>query len=108
MELKGLNILVVDDEVQAVNMVSRFLEKEGHRAIPAHHGAEAMDICAKAMPDLVVMDIRMPVMDGLEALKHIRWHSEDAVIIMLTAIDDAGTAMKAIKDGADSSTSRST
>jgi putative nucleotidyltransferase with HDIG domain len=101
MESSGLNILVVDDEVEAVNMLSKFLTREGHCVTAAHDGTEAVDICAKAMPDIIVMDIRMPVMDGLEALKRIRKHNEDVIIIMLTAVDDIDTAMNAIKEGAD-------
>lgn len=100
MESNGLNILVVDDEVQAVNMLSKFLSKEGHCVSVAHNGAEAVDACANAMPDIIVMDVRMPVMDGLEALHRIRKHNEDVIIIMLTAVDDVETAMNTIKDGA--------
>lgn len=100
MESNRLNILVVDDEVQATNMLSKFLTKEGHSVAAAHNGAEAVDACAKAMPDIIVMDIRMPVMDGLEALKRIRKNNEDVIIVMLTAVDDVETAMNAIKDGA--------
>jgi putative two-component system response regulator len=100
MESNRLNILVVDDEIEAVNMLSKYLTKEGHCVTAAHDGAKAVDICAKTSPDIIAMDIRMPVMDGLEALHRIRKQNEDVIIIMLTAVDDVETAMNAINDGA--------
>ena len=100
MDANRLNILVVDDEVQATNMLSKFLTKEGHSVAAAHNGAEAVDACAKAMPDIIVMDIRMPVMDGLETLKRIKKDNPDTEVIMITAVGEVYIAVECMKSGA--------
>jgi hypothetical protein len=67
-----LNVLVVEDNAVSRVLAVQLLKKEGHDAVTAHHGKEALELLAKYAFDLVLMDIRMPVMDGLEATKAIR------------------------------------
>jgi len=80
-------ILAVDDEKHILRLVQINLEKAGYDVVTASNGQEALDQVAKHQPDLVVMDVMMPVMDGLDALKKLK--SEPATaripVIMLTA-----------------------
>ena len=80
-------ILAVDDEKHILRLVQINLEKAGYDVVTASNGQEALDQVAKHHPDLVVMDVMMPVMDGLDALKKLKSEPETARIpvIMLTA-----------------------
>lgn len=95
------NILIVDDEVDNCQNLEDFLAMKGHHPRSAHNGLEAMDKIKEKMPDVVLLDIRMPGMDGIETLKEIRNINEDVVVIMLTAVDNVDTALKTVKMGAD-------
>jgi len=93
-------ILVVDDDQNLLRMVSRALELEGFRPITASDGNSALTLFEKHKPDLVLLDIMMPGLDGLEVLKRIRQHS-DVPVIMLTATNEATTVRDTIDLGAD-------
>ena len=77
-------ILVVDDDRNIVQLVRLYLEKDGYQVALAYDGQEALDVVRSFKPDLVVLDILLPNIDGLEVCKRIRWDS-DVPIIMLTA-----------------------
>jgi DNA-binding response OmpR family regulator len=77
-------ILVVDDELQIVRLVRAYLEEAGFRVVTASDGQEALYIARHEKPDLVVLDILMPQMDGLEFTRRIR-RERNVPIIMLTA-----------------------
>jgi len=94
-------ILVVDDEVWACDPIKRFLEKKGYDVTVAHSGEDALEKVKNEKPDLMLLDIRMPGMDGMEALRRIREIDKDVGIIMVTAVKDEGMAKDAIKKGAD-------
>ncbi len=90
-------ILVVDDELSMREFLKILLEKEGYRILTAADGAEALDIAGQNTIDLVVSDIRMPGISGLELLAALKEKNADLPVIMITAFaspDDAVTAMK--------------
>lgn len=80
-------ILVVDDEVAIVRVLRDRLEMEGFEVLTAYNGSEGVEIALKEQPDLIIMDITMPNMDGLTAAKLLREKPETAhiPIVMLTA-----------------------
>lgn len=97
---KNINILVVDDEKEACSVLGMFLKGEGYDVTTVYDGPAALEIVKSACPDIVLLDIRMPVMDGMEVLRRIKEISEDVIVIMVTAVGDLETAMSAVKGGA--------
>lgn len=99
-ELKGRLILVVDDEARIVNVVRMNLELEGCRVIAATNGREALERVRDNMPDLVLLDVMMPGMDGFEVLRRLRQFST-VPVIMLTAKDQPDDRVRGLELGAD-------
>jgi two-component system, OmpR family, KDP operon response regulator KdpE len=99
-ELKDKLILVVDDEARMVNFMRMNLELEGCRVITASNGREALDKAREEMPDVALLDIMMPGMDGFETLRRLRTFSQVPVLI-LTAKDDEEDRIKGLELGAD-------
>ena len=93
-------ILVVDDEPRMIRFIRMNLELEGYRVVEATNGLEALDRVRKDLPDLVVMDVQMPEMDGFEALGHIRQVST-VPVIMLTVKADEEDKVRGLELGAD-------
>ena len=93
-------ILIVDDAEFLRMRISKMLVAEGHEVIEAENGLQAVDIFKTAHPDLVLMDITMPEMDGLTALKTIKGVDPAARVIMLTALGQESVVLDAIKSGA--------
>jgi two-component system KDP operon response regulator KdpE len=93
-------ILVVDDEPRMIRFVQYNLELEGFRVIVAGNGLEAIDRVRVHIPDLVIMDVMMPEMDGFEALARIREIS-DVPVIMLTVKNEDEDKHLAFSSGAD-------
>ena len=93
-------ILVVDDEPRMIRFIRMNLELEGYRVVEATNGLEALDRVRKDLPDLVVMDVQMPEMDGFEALGHIRRVST-VPVIMLTVKADEEDKVRGLELGAD-------
>ncbi|HCX86920.1 MAG TPA: DNA-binding response regulator, partial [Gammaproteobacteria bacterium] len=77
-------ILIVDDEREIRNLVQRYLDREGFAVIGAGDGAEMQDVLSKRLPDLVIMDIRLPGDDGVSLTRQLRSTSR-IPIIMLTS-----------------------
>ncbi len=96
----GRLILVVDDEPRMIKFVQFNLELDGFRVISAGNGLEAVDKVRTQLPDLVVMDVMMPQMDGFEALRQIRELSE-VPVIMLTVKDEEDDKHVAFAAGSD-------
>ncbi|HEY88689.1 MAG TPA: response regulator transcription factor [Thermoflexia bacterium] len=93
-------ILVVDDEPQIVRLLRSYLEKSGYRVVIASNGQEALYVTRHEKPDLVVLDILMPQMDGLEFTRRVR-QERDVPIIMLTARVEELDRIVGLEMGAD-------
>ena len=93
-------ILVVDDEPEIVRLVRSYLEQDGYRVVTAYNGEEAFYTARHERPDLIVLDVLMPKMDGLELTRRIR-REEDVPIIMLTARADETDRIVGLEMGAD-------
>ncbi len=77
-------ILIVDDEKDICDIVFRMLESEGFAPIVAHDGETALEMIRRGMPDLVVSDVRMPKMDGMELLRRAKKLDANLPVIMIT------------------------
>ncbi len=93
-------ILVVDDERSHRQMIEAVLSAEGYEIAQADNGQAAIDAVEEKFYDLVIMDIRMPELGGIEALKKIKTISPGIPIILMTAYASVGTAVDALKSGA--------
>ncbi len=93
-------ILVVDDAEFLRVRISKMLSSEGHEIIEAENGIKAVETYKSARPDIVLMDITMPEMDGLAALREIRSFDSSAKVVMLTALGQESVVLEAIKAGA--------
>ncbi len=93
-------ILLVDDEARMRRFMQMNLELEGYRVVEAENGLEAIDRVRDDLPDLVLMDVMMPEIDGFEALGIIR-ETSTVPVIMLTVRDDESDKVKGLELGAD-------
>ncbi len=93
-------ILVVDDEQSMREFLDIMLKKEAYKVSLASNGEEVLKYIGKDIFDLVLLDIRMPKMDGITVLRKIKSTSPETVVIMITAYASADTAIKAMKEGA--------
>ncbi len=96
----GARILVVDDELSMREFLQIMLEGEGYPVECAKNGQEAVSLIQKVFFDLVISDIRMPGMDGIEVLKKVKELSPETVVIMISAYATTQTAVTAMKLGA--------
>lgn len=94
-------ILVVDDEVKACELLKRFLELKGYEVIISNNGEDAIEKVKNEKPDAMLLDIRMPGMEGTEALKRVREFDKDIGIIMVTAVEEESVCKVALRSGAD-------
>lgn len=98
-----MKILVVDDTKVNLVMLSSFCEKRGYEVITAENGVEAVKVFQSESPDMVLMDVMMPVMDGFEATARIKELSKEywVPVILVTALDQEENLIKGIGSGAD-------
>src|SRR5665647_503583 len=94
------NILVVDDEKNIVHLARLYLTAEGYRVETAYNGREALAKAKATSPDLVVLDLMMPELDGWEVCRRLRQES-DVPIIILTARGDDADKIQGLELGAD-------
>lgn len=93
-------ILVVDDDKNICDLLRMYLEKEGYTVVMAHNGVDAVNTFSNENPDLVLLDIMLPQLDGWQVCREIRKASE-APIIMLTAKDEVFDKVLGLELGAD-------
>jgi two-component system response regulator PilR (NtrC family) len=93
-------ILVADDEQSMREFLDIMLKKEGYKVSLASNGEEVLKLIDKDLFDLILLDIRMPRLDGIGVLKKIKTASPETIVIMITAYASADTAIKAMKEGA--------
>jgi two-component system, OmpR family, response regulator MprA len=96
-----MNLLVVDDEPAVRDALDRALRAEGYRVATAADGRAALDRMAEERPDLIVLDVLMPVMDGLEVCRALRAAGDRTPILVLTARDSVADRVEGLDAGAD-------
>ena len=94
------NILIVDDDPDVQEVLKDRLESLGYRAVPALTGKQGLELLDKESPQMVFLDIELPDMNGLEALKAIRKRQNDVAVVIITAYGTIERAVQAMKDGA--------
>jgi two-component system response regulator MprA len=94
-------ILVVDDDPRLAASVRRALTYEGHEVVIASDGPAALVAARERLPDLVVLDLMLPGIDGVEVCRRLRAASDDVPILMLTARDSIGDRVSGLDSGAD-------
>ena len=96
----GKNILVVDDEVEMRIALETTLKREGHNITLAKNGEQALELLSADTFDLVLTDVKMPKMNGIQLLKTLKGKSPQTITIMMTAYGDIDNAVETIKLGA--------
>ncbi len=97
---KSFKILIVDDEEQIIDILRTNLEKRGYVCEWAFNGVEALEKIVLSPPDLLVTDIKMPRMDGLELIEKIKSEGIEIPVVVITAFFDIDNAIKALRLGA--------
>lgn len=97
---KEITILVVDDEPNMRTTLTEILVNEGYPVHNAGTGEEAIGLCRKIQPQIILMDVRMPGIDGVEAFRHIRRHQEGVRVILMSAYSTEALKEAALDEGA--------
>ena len=101
MSVQGTNrVLVVDDEESVLDLLGRFLTRRGYIVDTARDGEEAVDRILESPPDIVLLDIRLPKMDGLQVLRRLKEEGSDVAVITMSGVSDEDTARKSLELGA--------
>jgi DNA-binding response OmpR family regulator len=98
--MAGKKVLVVDDDVKTVELVRLYLDRDGYQVLTAYDGVEALRLARESYPDLIVLDLMLPDVDGLEVCRTLRRES-DVPIIMLTARTTDQDKLAGLELGAD-------
>ena len=98
--MAGKRVLVVDDDAKTVELVKLYLNRDGYRVLTAYDGIEALRLARESHPDLIVLDLMLPGLDGLEVCRVLRAES-DVPIIMLTAKTTERDKLTGLDLGAD-------
>jgi DNA-binding response OmpR family regulator len=96
-----MHILVVEDERRLANLIRRALEEESHVVDVSHDGAEALDTAQATDYDMLILDLMLPHLDGIEICKRLRAAGNDVRILMLTARDAVDDRVLGLESGAD-------
>ncbi len=93
-------ILVIDDDKSISESLDLYLTEEGYEVVTANTGTDGLNMAVETSPDVVILDIRLPDIDGFTVLEDLREENEDLKVIMITAHHDMETTIKAMKEGA--------
>ena len=93
-------ILIIDDEITIANMIKDYLDLEGYQTFIALDPLRGIELAKKEKPDLIMLDVLMPKMGGLECLQKIRAVYPEAIIIVVSGLQNEGIAKEAIEQGA--------
>jgi CheY-like chemotaxis protein len=98
------NVLIVDDDIDGCKPLARLLQFVGHSTFFVHDGRAALSLLNRVRPDMILLDMMMPGVDGMEVLKTIRAHPihKDLPVIVYSALSDSQVQDAAIKSGAQS------
>lgn len=101
--LKLARILIVDDEERNVKLLETLLQAEGYATLSARNGREALAVATAQAPDLILLDIMMPDMDGIEAVTRLKSNpsTQPVPVIMVTSLDDRESRQRALEAGAE-------
>ena len=101
--LRPAKILVVDDEERNIKLLEILLHAEGYSTLTAYNGRDALRLAETELPDLILLDIMMPEMDGFATVAQLKTNSETHPIpvVMLTALDDRAAKIRALEAGAE-------
>ncbi len=95
-----MNILVCDDKLVMVRFLQEFLENEGHSVTTAADGEEGYNKYIEIQPEIIITDMKMPKLNGIELLKKIKAHNADSIVITMTAFATIESAIEAMREGA--------
>ena len=96
----GARVLVVDDEADVLELLMDFLRSKGYEVLTASDGVEAMRKVREERPQAILLDVRMPKMDGLEVLRQVRKTDKEIGVIMITGVNEEETGRQAMEMGA--------
>lgn len=97
----GKTILIVEDDPHAAEISRLYLARDGHEVTVSHDGSEGLKLARETAPDLIVLDLMLPGMDGLEICRRLREEKNDVPVIMLTARVDEADKLSGLDYGAD-------
>jgi two-component system response regulator (stage 0 sporulation protein F) len=95
-ERKGNKILIIDDETDLRDLIKDVLEEEGYEVSCAANGADGILLNERINPDLIILDLRMPGMDGIETLRNIRKKDDTVIVVILTGYGCPDTIRDAV------------
>ena len=93
-------ILVIDDEPDVVEVISVYFGNSGYEVVGASHGGDGLMLAELHRPDVILLDIMMPGIDGVEVLQQLRLRWPEIPVVMLTAVSDVAIAKSALRRGA--------
>jgi DNA-binding response OmpR family regulator len=96
-----MKILIVDDQPEIAEFTAPILKQKGYEVITAENGQTALNVCPKENPDIVLLDLGLPDMDGREVLKNIKVNIPQIRIIIVSGYSDTKTQDELISQGAD-------
>lgn len=95
------HIFLIEDEERVAAFIQKALEESSHKVSLCHDGAEAVKLFAGNTYDLIILDVSLPFLNGIEVCRHIRQKDRDIPILMLTALDSIDDKVKGLNTGAD-------